>query len=61
MLTKISVEGNIVKDVHVGNTHILVSDAAYANQAPEEIRQAEKEFNQKGLNIYLRHLSGRSE
>jgi|GEM_PF-1289760 len=57
MLAKIPVEGNIVKDYYIGNTHILISDAAYINKTPEELERVREDFNQKGLNIYLKDQS----
>lgn len=57
MLAKIPLEGNIVQDYYIGNTHILFSDAAYANKTPEELERVKADFNQKGLNIYLKHQS----
>jgi hypothetical protein len=55
MLAKIPLEGNIVQDSYIGNTHILISDAYYINKTPEELERVEANFNQKGLNIYLKY------
>lgn len=57
MLAKIPIEGNIVKDYYIGNTHICILDAAYANKTPEELKRVKENFNQKGLNIYIKYQS----
>ncbi len=59
MLAKIPMEGNIVKDYYIGNTHILITDAAFTlrNNTPEDRKRIEADFNQKGLNIYLKNQS----
>ena len=55
MLAKIPLEGCIVQESYIGNTHIYISDGTYSKHTPEEWDRIAAEFNQKGLNIYLKH------
>ena len=53
MLAKIPIEGNIVKDYYIGNTHILISDAAYVNNTKEDNQRVLDQAAQATLNIIL--------
>lgn len=58
MLARIPIEGNIVKDYYIGDTHILISDAAYANHTQEENLHVLAQAAQASLNIILRSTTG---
>jgi len=60
MMCNLPVEGTIVKEFYIGHTHILISDAAYSNKTPEELKRIEEEFRQQGLNLYLRNSTKES-
>lgn len=53
MLAKIPAEGHIIQDSHIGNTHILISDAAFAGNTPSENQRVLAETAQASLNIIL--------
>lgn len=53
MLANNPTEGNIVKDYYIGNTHILISDAAYANHSPEENQRVLEQAAQASMNIII--------
>jgi len=53
MLAKIPIEGNIVKDYHIGNTHVFISDAAYINHSPEENQRIFEQAAQASMNIII--------
>jgi phage-related tail fiber protein len=53
MLAKIPIEGNIVQDYYIGNTHILVCDAAYVNNTPEDNQHVLDQAARAALNIIL--------
>ncbi|TQI66769.1 hypothetical protein [Clostridium sp. KNHs216] len=57
MLAKIPIEGNIVKDYYIGNTHILFSDAAYINNTPEDNQRVLDQAARASLNIILNNQS----
>ncbi|MGX8702035.1 hypothetical protein [Caproiciproducens sp.] len=57
MLAKIPIEGNIVKDYYIGNTHILISDAAYINNTPEDDQRVLDQAARASLNIILHNQS----
>lgn len=39
-----NIEGNIVKDYHSGNTHILVADDYYKNMTEEDVARKLKDI-----------------
>ena len=53
MLAKISIEGNIVKDYYIENTHILISDVAYISHSPEENQRILEQATQASINIII--------
>lgn len=57
MLAKIPLGGDIVEDYYIGNTHILVCDAAYAGKGPDHTQRVLDEAAQASLNIILHNQS----
>lgn len=55
MLAKIPVEGNIVKDYYIGNTHIIFSDAAYTKNSAADNQRILDAAAQASLNIIIRN------
>jgi hypothetical protein len=53
MLAEIPIGGNIIGDYYIGNTHILICDAAYINNTPEDDRRVLDQAAQASLNIIL--------
>jgi len=57
MLAKIPIEGNIVQDYYIGNTHVLFCDAAYINNTPEDNQRVLNQAARASLNIILHNQS----
>ena len=57
MLAKIPLGGNIVEERKIGNTHILICDAAYAGTTPEQRQRVLDEAARASLNIFLNNQS----
>ncbi len=57
MLATIPLGGNIVKEQYIGNTHILVCDAAYVGKGPEDIQRVLDEIARVSLRIILNNQS----
>lgn len=60
----IPIKGNIVEDYHIkdeyGDTHIIISDAAYIHNTPEDNKRILAQASQASLNIILHRLSKKS-
>lgn len=54
MLAEIPLGGNIVAERKIGNTRVLICDAAYADAPPERLRRVLEEAARASLNIVLR-------
>lgn len=57
MLAEIPIEGNIVTDYCIGNTRILICDAAYIHNTPEDERRVLDQAARASLNIILHNQS----
>jgi len=57
MLVKIPIEGNIVQDYYIGNTHILFNDAAYITHTPEDNQRVLDQAARASMNIILHNQS----
>lgn len=53
MLAKIPVDGKIVKDYYIGNTHIMISDAAYINNSEQDNQRVLEDYKRASLKIYF--------
>lgn len=53
MLAQIPIEGNLVEDYYIGNTHILICDAAYVSNTPEDNQGVLDEAARVSRNIIL--------
>lgn len=61
MLAEIPLEGRIVADSYVGNTHILVSDAAYAGKSQEDLQHVLDEAAMASLNIIIHNRERKNQ
>ncbi len=62
MLVKIPLGGNLVAEKRIGNTHIFVCDAAYAeNKTPENRQRVLEEAARASLNIIIHNQKQRSD
>ena len=51
MLANIPLGGDIVEDYYIGNTHILICDAAFRNNTPEDNKRVLEAAARASLNI----------